>query len=243
MHRSVRDAAILTTILVLTLTGLGFSQTPAPAGKKWAVVNGETITDEQVKKAAADELENLDLRKAQTEVGFERDRQSIYEKTLTNIVDNKLLAAEAKKRGVSVEDLLRAEVESKITPATDKEANDFYEANKSRINGGGPDLMQQIKQYLTQRKRDDAYSAFTAKLRQDYKVENDLEPQRWPVETQGHPALGPAGAPVTIVEFSDFECPFCGQQFPILKKIEADFGGKIRVVYRQMPLTNLHPHA
>jgi protein-disulfide isomerase len=103
--------------------------------------------------------------------------------------------------------------------------------------------MQQIKTYLLQRHRDDAYTAFTAKLRVDYKVEENLEPLRWTVATQGYPALGPATAPVTIVEFSDFECPFCGQQYPIMKKVEADFAGRIRVVYRHMPLNNVHPHA
>jgi protein-disulfide isomerase len=223
---------------------VGFSQTsPAGSAKKWAVVNGETITEEQVKKAAASDLENLEIKKTQATTGFQRDEQAIYERTLTNIVDNKLLDAEAKKRAISVEELLRAEVESKVTPPTDKDVNDFYEANKARISGGGDQLMQQIREYLAQRRRDQVYATFTAKLRHDYKVENYLEPLRSTVATQGFPTMGPTTAPVTIVEFSDFECPFCGAQFPIMKKIEADYAGRIRVVYRQMPLMNLHPHA
>ena len=100
-----------------------------------------------------------------------------------------------------------------------------------------------IRDYLAQRRRDDAYSTFTNKLRQDYKIENYLEPLRSSVGIQGYPAKGSATASVTLVEFSDFECPYCGAQFPILKKIEAEYADRIRVVFRQMPLTNVHPHA
>jgi protein-disulfide isomerase len=63
------------------------------------------------------------------------------------------------------------------------------------------------------------------------------------VQIQGHPSKGPADAPVTIVEFSDFECPFCGGLFPTLKRVEQNYSEKVRIVYRQFPLNNLHPHA
>jgi protein-disulfide isomerase len=233
-------AAAFTTVLLATQ---GFSQANPASGKKLAVVNGETISDDQVKKAATEDIENLELKKMQAEAEFQRDQHDVYQRTLTNIIDNKLLDVEAKKRGISVEDLLRAEVEKKVTPPTDKDVKDFYEANRARIPSASDEIMGQIRTYLSQRYRDDAYSAFTSKLRQDYKVENYLEPLRTSVATQGFPSMGPATAAVTIVEFSDFECPYCGALFPVMKKIEADFGDRIRVVYRQMPLTNIHPHA
>src|SRR6185503_20238629 len=61
--------------------------------------------------------------------------------------------------------------------------------------------------------------------------------------TAGFPSKGPAAAPVTIVEFSDFECPYCGGLFPTLKAVEKNYAGQVRFVYRQFPLTNVHPHA
>src|SRR5215475_2247831 len=154
-------AAAFTTVLLATP---GFSQANPASGKKLAVVNGETITDDQVKKAAAEDIENLELKKMQAEAEFQRDQHDIYQRTLTNIIDNKLLDAEAKKRGISVEDLLRAEVEKKVTPPTDKDVKDFYEANKARIPSASDEIMGQIRTYLSQRNRDDAYSAFTNKL-------------------------------------------------------------------------------
>jgi protein-disulfide isomerase len=69
------------------------------------------------------------------------------------------------------------------------------------------------------------------------------EPARTEVATAGHPSRGPATAPVTIVEFSDFECPFCGRLFPTLKAVENIYLDRVRVVYRQFPLRRIHPLA
>jgi protein-disulfide isomerase len=69
------------------------------------------------------------------------------------------------------------------------------------------------------------------------------EPQRIDVATAGYPARGPATAPVTIVEFSDFECPFCGRLFPTLKAVEKIYLDRVRIVYRQFPLRRIHPLA
>jgi protein-disulfide isomerase len=63
-----------------------------------------------------------------------------------------------------------------------------------------------------------------------------------PVRTQDH-ARGPRNAPVTLVEYGDFECPFCGQAYYVLKEIEAELGAELRRVYRPFPLTRVHPHA
>jgi protein-disulfide isomerase len=61
-------------------------------------------------------------------------------------------------------------------------------------------------------------------------------------DEQGH-SLGPADAPVTIVEFSDFQCPYCKSADLIVKQIMAQYPDKIRFVYRHFPLTTIHPYA
>jgi protein-disulfide isomerase len=73
-------------------------------------------------------------------------------------------------------------------------------------------------------------------------VNSHLETWRVDVATSGHPVRGNANAPVTLVEFSDFECPYCGGLFPTLKQIEETYRGKVRIVYRQYPLAS-HPRA
>src|SRR3990172_10280657 len=80
-------------------------------------------------------------------------------------------------------------------------------------------------------------------LKKQYGFKSFLEPLRAEIAAAGFPSKGPASAPVTIVEFSDFECPFCGGLFPTLKQIEKTYSDQVRLVYRQFPLTNIHPYA
>jgi protein-disulfide isomerase len=63
-----------------------------------------------------------------------------------------------------------------------------------------------------------------------------------PVGARDHSA-GPAGAPVTLVEYGDYECPHCGRAYPIVKAIQERLGKQLRFVFRNFPLTNVHPHA
>ena len=71
-----------------------------------------------------------------------------------------------------------------------------------------------------------------------------LEPPELPrmeVEAKG-PARGPANAAVTIVEFSDFQCPYCGREFPVIERLMKEYDGKVRLVFRHFPL-DFHPFA
>src|SRR5262249_39059598 len=88
--------------------------------------------------------------------------------------------------------------------------------------------------------------AFIASLRSQSNVVVRLQAPpivRIDVITEGAPTRGPAMAPVTIVEFSDFHCPFCRQVLPTLAQIMARYGDKIRLVFRDYPIEQLHPGA
>ena len=63
-----------------------------------------------------------------------------------------------------------------------------------------------------------------------------------PVGPNDH-AAGPADAPVTLVEYGDFECPYCGQAYPIVKALQERLGKRLRFVFRHFPLSESHPHA
>ena len=158
-------------------------------------------------------------------------------------IDNKLIDAEAKKRGVTSQALMNTEVDTKAAAPSDQEVKAFYEANKSRINISGDEALRQVRMYLQQQNRNTVYQAWVQKLRSDYKVESFMETPRVQVTTQGYPTLGPATAPITIVEFSDFECPYCAALFPTMKQVETNYKDKVKVVYRQFPLTQIHPNA
>jgi protein-disulfide isomerase/Skp family chaperone for outer membrane proteins len=225
---------------VLLVSGFACAQNQP---KTLAVVNGESITEEQVQKEAAPELERLEQKRKQFIATMERDQKAAVADALEEIVNEKLLAAEAKKRNISVDNLVRQEVESKVTVPTEETVRKFYDDNKAVINGTFIEAALQIRNYLLEEGRDKAFAALLSKLRRDYGFKSMIEPDRAKVATQGHPSKGPADAPVTIVEFSDFECPYCGGLFPTLNKIEQNYKDKIRLVYRQFPLNNIHPNA
>src|SRR4030088_1580996 len=61
--------------------------------------------------------------------------------------------------------------------------------------------------------------------------------------TQHDHVRGPANAPITLVEYGDYECPHCGLAYPIVNQVQLSFGGRMRFVYRHFPLTEMHPLA
>lgn len=67
---------------------------------------------------------------------------------------------------------------------------------------------------------------------------------RYEVTEAGNPAIGPENAPVTIIEFSDYQCPYCKRWYDTVNaRLLADYAGRIRFVYRDLPLSSIHPEA
>ena len=73
-------------------------------------------------------------------------------------------------------------------------------------------------------------------------MSNDETALAEPVGAKDH-MQGPANAPVTLVEYGDYECPYCGEAYPVLKEVQKKVGNSLRFVFRNFPLTQMHPHA
>jgi len=232
-----------TAWIVFALLALSTAAAAQSGSKRLGVVNGQAITEDEVSKAAAKDLDNVELKRLQNEANYRREKQDALEKAFNALMEEKVLDAEAAKRKISKEALVQQEVEGNIKAPTTEEIEKFYEENKARIPVSREQAIPQIGPYLMDQRRDAAFAALITRLKKDYGVTSYLEPLRTEIPTAGFPTLGPASAPITIVEFSDFECPYCGGLFPTLKEIETKYADKIRVVYRQYPLTSLHPHA
>lgn len=172
--------------------------------------------------------------------------QALYEArsaTLAELIASHLIDADAKANGMDRATIIEREITAKVPPPTEMDVIDWYRANPSRVQGatldqvGGP-----IRQLLLQERTEAARQQYLEGLRTKTAVEILLEPPRLVVADAGRPARGPADAPVQIIEFSDFECPFCQRSAPTIAKVLADYGDRIRLVYRHYPLPN-HPNA
>jgi predicted DsbA family dithiol-disulfide isomerase len=233
--------------LMLTLSLSGTAAPPPAAGqtaaKTVAFVNGEPITEDQVDAAAAADLRELESRQPRNERTLAHDRLAILHKALDAVAEQKLLALEAAKLQTTPQQIVEAEITSNVAVPSDEEVAAAYERNKASIRAPREEALAQLRQQMIDRSRNSYRDALLRRLKRDYGFKSLLEPLRADVATAGYPSRGPATARVTIVEFSDFECPFCGGLFPSLKNIEKTYADTVRIVYRQFPLTNVHPHA
>lgn len=240
MSRSAMKKVFLTALLLSGLLASALVAVGAPAtnntkdesSKVMAKVGNTTITEADVEKVAAGQLRSL-----------EQQRHKILETGLTRAVDQKLIALEAAKQGVTPDQLVKKEVTDKVGEVSDAEVKDFYEARKAQIRAPEAQIAPRIKKYLQQQRQREAYTSFIDGLKKQYKVQTFLEPLRVKVAEAGAPAKGPKDAPVKIIEFSDFQCPYCGRLEPEIEKVLKTYGNKVRLVYRQFPLTQIHPFA
>ena len=211
-----------------------------------AVVGGQNISMADVEAAAGEQLEQLDLQRQQMEVRFKQERQVALVRALDGIVEERLLAVEAKAAGVTPEELLQREVTAKVPAIAPADVDAFYtQLQQQRPQGLPPKeaIASQIEAHLQQQNQDKARLDYINQLKAKHQVEILLQEPRTEIATEGSPAKGPADAPVTIVEFSDFECPFCSRVVPTLEQVRAKYGDKVRLVFRQFPLNSIHPNA
>lgn len=201
-----------------------------------AAIGDEQITLADIRARVGEQLDQM-------ENGYLQQRHRLVDETLTEILRDRVLRTEAEKRGMSVSELLEDGAGAGLD-VTEVEIAAWYDANQSRMSGRTLDQVRdQIADHLRTTGREQAAKDFEASLNAEYGVVTHLQPFRVVLDNQGAPALGASGATVTLVEFSDFECPFCSSFFPTLKRIEKEYGDRIQVVYRQFPIPSLHPSA
>jgi protein-disulfide isomerase len=220
------------------------SAAPASGSERAAVVEGEAITFSEVEASAAERLEQREMQRLQMEHQLSQQRQQMLLDTLSEVVEERLVALEARAEGLTPEELLEQRVQ--VAPVTDEEIEAFYqELVQQRPQGVPPKerIEGQIRSHLQEARQTEARESFFGQLREKYAVEVFLQEPRVEVAADGFPSKGPADAPVTIVEFSDFQCSFCARVVPTLNRVLETYGDKVRLVYRNFPLTGMHTHA
>jgi protein-disulfide isomerase len=248
VHFSSRALLVLSAAAVLAAGGCGqqkeavaSTSASAPVSDSklpdvLATIGDEKITMTDVRARAGDQLDQLESQ-------FRSAQYKTVETTLDEILRERVLMDEAKRQGKTIDQLVAAEAGGSLEPS-DVEISAWYTENPSRT-GGRPleQLRPSIADFLRNERKQAASQKLQARLNAERKVLVSFEPYRVTLDNEGAPAVGPANAPVTLVEFSDFECPFCGRFAPTLKRVEEAYGDKVRIVYRQLPLTSIHPNA
>ncbi len=195
-----------------------------------ATLDGQPITDNDLDI----ESKLMDLRQEAYQARIE---------ALGSLIGQRLLEKEAKKGDLTVSQLLEQQAYSNLSDPGDAEIEAFYEKQESRINKPLEEIRPQIVEFLKNSKRQAARNTYIGSLRANSKVQILISPPRVSVEAGDSPRRGPKDAPVTIVEFSDFQCPYCRRVQPTLLTLLEKYPGKISLVYKDLPLRQIHPQA
>jgi protein-disulfide isomerase len=208
-----------------------------------ASFNGASITEDDLRKAAAADLDKLGLQVMQMNANVTRIEHQILETNLLHLLADKLFEAEAAKQGTTKDAYLEKQLAGKIKEPTEQDIAAFYQSNRERFNQPLAQVTDQIRQFLNAANRNKALTDLADGLKADYAVKMFLPPLRVKVGTEGSPSKGPKEAPVTIVEFSDFQCPYCSRLSQILHEVVAKYRDEVHLVFRQFPLSQIHPLA
>ena len=218
-------------ILALVISGCGKGTSGAAASLNPNDVVA-TVGDVKITAAELDEAAKSRLQRIEYEV------YEVKKGVLDGIVEKKMLEAAAAKEGKSVEAFLKEKIDDKVTPPTEDEVKSFYEGRKDQMGGKKfAEAETMIKAYLTQSKTQGLRQQLFADLRNSANIKINIEPPRVDIEIGDNPTQGPKGAPITIVEFTDYQCPFCTRVRPTIKKIMDDYKDKIRYALRDFPLS------
>src|SRR5215831_17323045 len=192
------------------------------------------------------EVDDRAFQRSSSDFGGARLVQALYlarREALEEIIDSRLINDEAKARGIDAAKLIEQEISSHAPTPTEDDIAFWYQANPARVQGATlAQVHDPIKSLLIEQRMSAAHDAFVAKLKEKTPVTISLEPPRQKVDVAGHPSKGPTDAPIELIEFSDFQCPFCQRANPTVDQVLKTYGDRIHFVYRQYPLPS-HPNA
>lgn len=199
-----------------------------------ATVGGRTIT-------ASDFEERLKpfLYKMRREI-FDAEARALDMK-----INQILLEAEAKKRNVTPEAVFKTEVADKLKEPTEAEITKFYEDNKARIKVDLASVRADITSLLRDQQQNRVESEFAQRLRSGVPVQIFLvqpEPPVQVISADDDPSRGEKSAPVTVVVFTDYQCPSCAAMHPVIDETLKSYGNRVRLVVRDFPL-EMHAQA
>jgi protein-disulfide isomerase len=164
-------------------------------------------------------------------------------RALDTLISQRLLEREAKAKELSADAYLDRAVYQTLPPVSVPEIEAYYLAQKNQINRPLNEVRAQIEQTLLQAKRQQARQSFLDQLRHKADVSILLSHPKVEVAIDAARLRGNARAAVTIVEFADFQCPYCQAAEETVKQVLQKYKASVRLAFRDFPLTQIHPQA
>jgi protein-disulfide isomerase len=242
LKRRFSAKTVIAGIIVLLLTGCARSsaqqpRTPAPTDVV-ATVGSTSITLAQVDEKA--------LQQSTGSFGSMKLSQALFEARRTaaeGLIEDELLTQDAKARKLDRAAVIQQEITAKVAEPTDADAASWYQQNQSRLQGASLEQARgAIKSYLLQQRTLTVRQQYLDALRAKVATRIMLDPPRQVVAKADRPSKGPETAPIELIEFSDFQCPYCESAFPTVNQVLKTYGDRIHFIYRHYPLA-IHPRA
>jgi protein-disulfide isomerase len=228
------SSLVLCLPLFLAFPKGSFGQTAPQASSNGpvATVAGQPISEEEL-------METLGPQQAMQLRTQEYEAKS---KALESLIRLKLVQAEAKKRGITAEKLIEQEAESKVPDPTDAEVEAYF-WGQNPAGATFEDVKEQYRASLKQLKLKKARQVYADSLRAKIEVAVLLRPPSVAVAYDPARVKGDPKAPITIVEFSDFQCPYCKNSESTLDELLTKYSGRVKLAYLDFPLPEIHPRA
>ena len=226
--------ALLRASLYLGLSMASYGQAPplASSTEPVAVVAGQPIFETDL-EAAMGSQQLMQLRRQEYEA---------KSRALENLIRLKLIEAEAKKQEIPPEQLLEREADAKVANPTDGEVEAFF-LGQSRPGARLEDAREQYRAALKRMRIQKARQDYADSLRAGAEIAIYLKPPGVKVAYDPARVRGDANAPVTIIEFSDFQCPFCRTAQATLNNILAKYKGRVKLAFMDFPMREIHAQA
>lgn len=228
-----RKLPVVLSLLLVCLFG------PAATGENRPASGDSTVIAEI--DGAPVTLGELEQKHADTLFQAKSSFYQSQRKALDALIDDSLLQRQAQRESLTVDQLLQKHVNASLPKdPTEESLRVYYEGIET--NEPYEAVHDKILEHLRQRRLEKARAAYLQSLRQGAKIAIRLSPPRAVIPLNDTGLRGRHDAPVILVEYADYECPYCQQIEPDLKKLEAEYRGKLSLAYKDVPLP-MHSHA
>lgn len=197
-----------------------------------AFVNGEPITKKDVNVLIGSYVSQIESRIHQVESG-----------AVNHLVEQKLWEQAAKKDNMDKEAWLESKIDKSKLEVTNAELEDIWTKQKDRIKMKKEEFMPQLKSHLALQKKNQEMQGVLAKIRSDAESAGKIkillaepEEEKIKLDLASAPSYGNPNANITIVEFTDYECPFCAMSQDALHKVMEHYKDNLRLVVKDFPL-------